>query len=317
MGEETGRKLNPEDLSRMNLRQLKSLEDIFCRCMEGKTALVTGGASGLGYTVVNRLCEAGAKVVIASRKEARGLRAVEDFRAKGYEVSWVQTDVSKVDSCYAAVKFTAETYGSLDILVTSAAGWSSYSYLDLPEEVYDRVLDVDLKGSYFMGQAAARYMVAHKIPGHIVFISSAAHMGEGPVGLGMNSYYAAAKAGVVAMTKTVSGELRQYGIHVNCVAPGGMLSAGVFTEGAEAFSLYGPEYKKVRDAHSKDIPLAMNPDMIALVVFAMCTPMADFMQGETVNVNGGTLMITQERPFSFTVEGCTPGPQNSSADHNS
>lgn len=309
MGEDARRKLNPEELSRMNLKQVKSLEDIFCNCMKGKTALVTGGASGLGYMVVNRLCEAGAKVVIASRGEERGKRAVADFKEKGYEVSWIQTDVSKVSSCYAAVDFTTKLYGSLDILVTSAAGWSSYSYLDLPEEVYDRVLDVDLKGSYFMGQAAARYMVANKIQGHIVFISSAAHMGEGPVGLGMNSYYAAAKAGVVAMTKTVSGELRQYGIRVNCVAPGGMLSAGVFTEGAEAFSLYGEEYKKVRDEHSKDIPLAMNPDMIALVVFAMCTPMADFMQGETVNVNGGTLMITQEKPFSFTVKGCVPGPR--------
>ncbi|MCI9507605.1 MAG: SDR family oxidoreductase [Oscillospiraceae bacterium] len=199
------------------------------------------------------------------------------------------------------------------MLVTCAAGWSSYSYLDLPEDVYDRVMDTDLKGSYFLGQAAARYMVTNKVKGKIVFISSAAHLGEGPKGIGMNSYYAAAKAGVVAMTKTVSGELRQYGINVNCVAPGGMLSAGVFTEGTEAFALYGPEYKAVRDAHGAGAPdatpLAMNPDEVALVVFAMCTPMADFMQGETVDVNGGTLMITQERPFSFTVEGCVPGPQ--------
>lgn len=308
MAENVQRQIDPEALSRMNAGQVASLQDVFCKCMEGKVALVTGGASGLGYMVVNRLCEAGAKVVIASRGEERGKRAVSDFKEKGYDVSWVKTDVSKVADCYAAVDFTTETYHGLDVLVTCAAGWSSYSYLDLPEEVYDRVLDVDLKGTYFIGQAAARYMVANKIKGKIVFISSAAHLGEGPKGLGMNSYYAAAKAGVVAMTKTVSGELRQYGINVNCVAPGGMLSAGVFTEGAEAFSLYGPEYKEVRDANSRQTPLAMNPDMIALAVYALCTPMADFMQGETVNVNGGTMMITQERPFSFTVEGCIPGP---------
>ena len=72
-----------------------------------------------------------------------------------------------------------------------------------------------MKGSYFLGQAAARYMVTNKVKGKIVFISSAAHLGEGPKGIGMNSYYAAAKAGVVAMSKTVSGELRQYGINVN------------------------------------------------------------------------------------------------------
>lgn len=101
-------------------------------------------------------------------------------------------------------------------------------------------MDTDLKGSYFLGQAAARYMVTNKVKGKIVFISSAAHLGEGPKGIGMNSYYAAAKAGVVAMTKTVSGELRQYGINVNCVAPGGMLSAGVFTdEGRGEKNLHG------------------------------------------------------------------------------
>lgn len=310
---EARRQLDPESLSRMNAANVTSLQDVFVNCMQGKVALVSGGASGLGYMVVSRLCEAGAKVVIASRGEARAQRALEDFKAKGYEVSWVQTDVSKVASCYEAVDYTTTTYGGLDVLVTCAAGWSSYSYLDLPEDMYDRVMDTDLKGSYFLGQAAARYMVANKIKGKIVFISSAAHLGEGPKGIGMNSYYAAAKAGVVAMTKTVSGELRQYGINVNCVAPGGMLSAGVFTEGTEAFALYGPEYKKVRDSHGAGAPdatpLAMNPDEVALVVFAMCTNMANFMQGETIDVNGGTLMITQERPFSFTVEGCVPGPK--------
>ena len=62
-------------------------------------------------------------------------------------------------------------------------------------------------------------------------------------------------------------------------------------------------------AHSKDTPVAMNPDQVALTVFAMCTPMADFIVGETVNVNGGALLLTQERPFSYTVKGCIPGPK--------
>ncbi len=299
---------DPESLSRMNAENAAPLQDIFCS-LKGKVALVSGGASGRGYMVVSRLCEAGAKVVIASRGKERGQRAVSDFKERGFEVSYVQTDVSSVEACYNAVDFTVKTYGRIDILVTSAAGWSSYSYLDLPEDVYDRVLDTDLKGSYFLGQAAARVMVRDKIKGKIVFISSAAHMGEGPVGLGMNSYYAAAKAGVVAMTKTVAGELKQYGIGVNCVAPGGMLSAGVFTEGSEAFQLYGEEYARIRKENGHKIPLAMNPDQVALTVFALCTPMSDFICGETINVNGGTLMITQEKPFSFTVEGCIPGPQ--------
>ena len=105
MTETRQRQIDPESLSRMNAAKVTSLQDIFVNCMKGKVALVSGGASGLVYMVVSRLCEAGAKVVIASRGEARAQRALEDFKAKGYEVSWVQTDVSKVASCYEAVDY--------------------------------------------------------------------------------------------------------------------------------------------------------------------------------------------------------------------
>lgn len=308
MAEDARRQMDPETLSKKNVDDIASLNEIFCTSLKGKVALVTGGASGLGYTVVNRLCEAGAQVVIASRGEERGKRAVSDFQEKGYDVSWVKTDVTKVADCYAAVDYAVETYGKVDVLVANAAGWSSYAYLDVPEEEFDRVVDTDLKGAYYIGQAVARQMVAKKIKGKIVFISSAAHIGEGPIGLVMNTYYIAAKAGVSAMTKGIAGELKQYGISVNCVAPGGMLSAGVLKEGNEAFKLYGEEYGNVRNAHGRETPLAMNPDLIALTVFALCTPMSDFMVGETINVNGGVLMNIQERPFSYMVEGCIPGP---------
>lgn len=300
---------DPEALASNSVKAVAPLQDIFCTSLKGKVALVTGGATGLGYSIVNRLCEAGASVVIASRNETRGKRAVSEFRERGYEVSYVQTDVTKVDNCYNAVDFAVKTYGHLDILVANAAGWSNYAYLDVPEEVFDRVVNTDLKGAYFIGQAAARVMVRDKIKGKIVFVSSAAHLGEGQIGIGMNTFYIAAKAGVAAMTKGIAGELRQYGISVNCIAPGGMLSAGVFTEGTEAGALYGEEYHKVRQLHNGKTPVAMNPDMVALTAFALCTPMSDYMVGETVNVNGGVLMNIQERPFSFTVEVCVPGPQ--------
>lgn len=304
------KKLDPKTLANDSLKTIASLQDIFCTSLKGKIALVTGGATGLGYNIVNRLCEAGASVVIASRNEDNGNKAVTEFRERGYEVSWVKADVTKINDCYEAVEYAVSQYEKLDILVANAAGWSNYSYLDVPESEFDRVIDTDLKGAYFTGQAAARAMVRDKIKGKIVFISSAAHMGEGPPNIVMNTFYVAAKAGVVAMTKGIAGELKQYGINVNCVAPGGMLTAGVFKEGTEASSLYGEEYLKIKQEHSHKTPLAMNPDTIALSVFALCTPMSDFMVGETVNVNGGVLMNIQEKPFSFTVEGCIPGPKN-------
>lgn len=302
---------NPDDFARMTLDRCVPLSDVFCTSLQDKVAIVTGGATGLGYNVVNRLAEAGAKVVIASRNEERGRRAVADFAERGYETSWCKTDVSSVESCYACVDYAVKTYGSLDILVTSAAGWDECAYLDVDEKTYDRVLDVDLKGSYFMGQAAARHMVANKVTGNIVFISSAAHLGEGPRGVGMNSYYQVAKAGVCALASAAASELKQYGIHVNCVAPGGMLSRAAVFEGSEKSSQYGPEYLELKKEMqtASPVPVAMNPDEVALVVFALCTPMASFMQGATVDVNGGALLNAQRKPFSYTVEGCIPGPQ--------
>ena len=296
-------------LARQNAESADSLSDIFCTSLKGRVALVTGGATGLGYNVVHRLAEAGAKVVIASRKEERGQKAVKEFTEQGYTVSWIRTDVSKVSDCQNAVDYTVKTYGKIDILVANAAGWSNYSYLDVTEKEYDRILDTDLKGAYFIGQAAARAMVRDTIKGKIIFISSAAHLGDGPSHTVMNTFYIAAKSGVAGMTKGIAGELRQYGIGVNCVAPGGMLSAGVFTEGSEAAALYGPEYEETRKLHGKDTPVTMNPDEVARVVYAMCTPMSDFMCGAVVDVNGGATLNFQEKPFSYTVEGCIPGPQ--------
>lgn len=311
--EDTPRQMpDPDKLASMALAQCQPLDKVFCS-LEGKAALVTGGATGLGYSVVNRLAEAGAKVMITSRNEGRGNAAVADFTAKGYDVRFTAADVSKVADCYAAVDATVEAFGSIDILVTCAAGWDEQAYLDVTEETYDRVLNTDLKGSYFCGQAAARKMVAAKTKGKIVFISSAAHKGEGPRGVGMNTYYQAAKAGVCAMTTGVAAELRQYGINVNCVAPGGMLSRGVFFEGAKNSSVYGPEYaqlkQELRANPLAQVPVAFNPDQVALAVFALCTPMSDFMQGATVDVDGGAVLNAQIKPFSTNVEGCIPGPQ--------
>ncbi len=307
MAEDMRRQINPESLAKRSADTAIPMQDIIR--LTGKVALVTGGGSGLGYTIVNRLAEAGAKVVIASRGEARGRKAVEDFTAKGYDVSWVKTDVSVVADCYKAVDYAVEKYGKLDILVCNAAGWSSCSYLDVSEELYDKILDVDLKGSYFMGQAAARHMVANKIRGKIIFISSAAHLGEGPSNLVMNTYYQAAKAGVTGLTRGVAEELKQYGINVNCVAPGGMLSAGVFTQGNDQVAKYGAAYMEARKKPAPETPLAMNPDEVGRVVFAMCTPLSDFMCGEVINVNGGTMLKFQTSPLSYTVEGRVPGPR--------
>ena len=287
---------------------LHSLPEIFCKDMAGKVAIVTGGATGLGYNIVNRLAESGVRVVIASRKESTGKKAEAEFNAKNLEVKWFQTDVSKVSDCYAVVDYAVEQYGKVDIVITNAATWSMYSFLDMPESAFDEVINIDLKGEYFIAQAAARIMVKQKIKGKIVFISSVAHKGSDTPKMGMMTHYNAAKGAVVSMTKGIAKELLQYGISVNCVAPGAMLTAGAITNASEAVVLYGQEFVEERGKYGREVPMVMNPDEIALVAFAMCTSMSDFIVGETIDVDGGSMFSFQAKPWSYTVEGCIPGP---------
>lgn len=304
--------MTPEMIASFSTRSVQaipSLAEVFVSALKGKTAIVTGGATGLGYNVVNRLAEAGANVVIASRSAEKGEKAVREFREKGCTVSFCQTDVTSVDACYQAVAFAEKTYGKVDILVANAATWSNYAFVDMKEEAFSAVMDTDLKGEYFMAQAAARSMIRNKVHGKIVLISSAAHLGCDSAKIGMMTHYNAAKGAVVSLTKGIAKELKQYGICVNCVAPGGMLSSGAVTNGSDAGKLYGAELLADRQAASRETPLAMNPDQVALVVYAMCTPMSDFMFGETVDVNGGVQLSFQEKPWSYTLEGCIPGPQ--------
>ena len=296
-------------LAEKSTEQLRTINEVFSEDMKGKVAIVTGGATGLGYNIVNRLVEAGVSVVIASRKEGIGKKSEKDFQNKNYNVIWFQTDVSEVDDCYKVVDFTVEKFGRLDILVANAATWSMYSFLDMPEEAFDAVINTDLKGEYFIAQAAARVMVQQETKGKIVFISSVAHKGSDAPKLGMMTHYNAAKGAIVSMTKGIAKELKQYGISVNCVAPGGMLTAGALTNSPEAFALYGPEFAEERSKYGRETPMVMNPDEIALVVLAMCTAMSDFIVGETIDVDGGSLLSFQAKPWSYTIEGGMPGPK--------
>lgn len=298
-----------EGIKLKSVEGLRPLNEIFIDDMKTKVAIVTGGATGLGYCVVNRLAEAGAKVVIGCQGEESGKKAESEFRAKGYEVSFCKTDVRTVDECYALVDFAVKTYGNVDILVTPAATWSMHAFLDMPEAEYDRVIDTNMKGEYFMAQAAARQMVKSKTPGKIVLISSVAYMASDADGTAMMTHYNACKGGVVSMTRGIAKELKQYGINVNCVAPGGMTTRGALTNGPEAGALYGEEYLEVRSTNGRMTPRTNTPDEVALLVYAMCTDMANFMYGETIIADGGSLLSFQQKPWSYTVEGCIPGPK--------
>ena len=206
-----------------------SLEEMLY--VKGKVAIVTGGTSGLGFCTAQRLLQGGAKVVIAGSSEEKGVNAVGLLKEAGLtEVRFCKTDLRKEAEVEQLVAFAAETYGSVDILVTAGGVWSFAHINDLPEEEFLRILDVNLAGAFRCAKHVSRYMIEHGVKGKIVLVSSNVAYLPQPV-FGGYAHYAASKGGVIAMTTEIAKELKRYGIMVNSVAPGGMMTPGGVSNG--------------------------------------------------------------------------------------
>ena len=287
-------------MSADSLEDLKPINKVFD--LRDKVAVVTGTV-GLALFVINRLAECGAKVVFGGRTEEWGQMAEASLREKGYEVSFFKTDVRKVEDCYALTEFAEKKYGTVNIVVPVAATWGPRAFVDMKEEEWDEVIDTDLKGQYFTIQAAARSMIRGGKGGKVVTIASVAHRGDDMRKIAMMTNYNAAKAGVVGMTKGMAKELKQYGINVNCVAPGGMLTPGAMMNSAKTSELYGAEWDADIMALSGGTPMSTTPDDMALMIITMCTDVSNFMYGQLIEVDGGSQFSFQEKPWSYTMEG--------------
>lgn len=271
--------------------------------LSGKNAIVTGGTTGLGYAITNRLAEAGAKVVIVGRSAEKGGIAEKQFRDRGLDVTYCQADITVVSECEKVVDFTEKTYGAVDILVNNAACWIFSAVLDQEEELYDRVMNLNVKALYFMTKYAARSMVKNHRPGKIVNISSTASVGQDNDGVGLLTSYNASKGAVVSLTIGMAKELRQYGINVNCVAPGGMDTYGNEYQSVNLENYmceYGWDMMEPMEKNF-DMPYC-NPDEVALTVFTYCTDLTSYVVGETVKASGGSHLSFQEKPFTITLE---------------
>ena len=288
------------EMSADPLEDVKPIGEVFD--LSGKVAVVTGSV-GLALFVINRLGECRARVVFGSRDAELGAMTEEAMRDKGYDVAFKQTDVRKVSDCEALVAFAEERYGTVDIVVPVAATWGARAFVDVKEDEWDDILDTDLKGQYFTVQSAARSMIRGKKGGKVVTIASVAHRGDDMNKLAMMTPYNAAKAGVTGMTRGVAKELKQYGINVNCVAPGGMLTPGAIGNNVTTSALYGADWDDAVAKNGSATPCTPNPDDVARMVLAMCTDVSSYMYGQVIEVDGGSQFSFQEQPWSYTMEG--------------
>lgn len=256
--------------------------------VKGKVAIVAGSTSGLGFCVAQRLCQGGAKVVISGSTEEKGTTAVALLKEAGHEVSFCKADMRSESDVEHLVAFTAETYGSVDILVTSGGSWSFAHINDLPEEEFMRVVDINLMGAFRCAKHVTKYMIEHGVKVKIVLVSSNSAYLSAPV-FGGYAHYVASKGGVIAMTQEIAKEVKRYGIMVNTVAPGGMMTPGALVNGP--VQSLAPEKqmeigKELQVAQLDGVPTA---DSVAIVVYGFCTRMADGVTGECIVADSGMM----------------------------
>lgn len=194
-----------------------------------RAVIVTGGAGGIGSAICRGLAEDGLGVVVADFDERAAQALAEEIRKKGGEAVAYKVDVASAASAGRMIQESAERFGQVDFLINGAGVMSRTPVVEMAEEEWDRVLRINLKGTFLCSQAAARYMIPRK-EGRIVNIAS----GRGIAGQPRAAHYAASKAGVIAFTKSLAKELAPHNVLVNAIAPGAtdtpMSRAGAATE---------------------------------------------------------------------------------------
>lgn len=243
------------------------------RTLEGRVAIVTGASSGLGKATLLKFASLGAITINFDINQERGDKLKEELTAQGMKTDFFKVNTGSYESVETAVKEIINRYGKIDILINNAGITRDSTLVKMSVENWQQVIDINLSGVFNCTRAVAPYMV-EKGYGRIVSISSV-------VGLYGNfgqTNYAAAKAGVIAMTKTWSKELGRKGVTANAVAPGFM-----HTEILDAMPA------EVLDNMKAKVPLKRlgKPEDIANINAFLVSDEADYINGATISVDGG------------------------------
>jgi len=246
--------------------------------LEGKVALVTGAQQGIGRGIALAFAREGADVGVNYLDDRVAAEKVSrEVRGAGRRAVLVPGDVARIADAPTMVARLSDELGGIDVLVNNAGVYPRVAFLEMRETDWDAVLDVNLKGSFFCAQAAARAMIAGGRRGTIINVASQAIRGAV-----RGVHYSASKGGVVAMTRSMALELAPHGIRVNALAPG-------LTDTAQ------PRHGNSEDelaAMGRAVPLGRmaQPDDIASVAVFLASDEARHMTGQTLHVNGGSYM---------------------------
>lgn len=243
---------------------------------EHKNAIVTGSARGIGKAIAEKLARSGLNVVISDILEDEAKATAREMETLGVKSLAVKTDISKMEDVEELVKTTISEWGSVDFLVNNAGITRDNLSIRMSEQEWDSVISINLKGTFLCSQLTAREMMKQRF-GRIVNVASII----GIMGNAGQANYAASKAGVIALTKSMARELGKRNITVNAVAPGFILT-----------EMTGMLSDKVKEEYAANIPLkrAGTPEDIAEAVHFLVSPGASYITGVILNVSGGLLI---------------------------
>ena len=246
--------------------------------LDGKTAIVTGGGRGLGQYMAEALSDAGANVVLCSRKKEALDEVKEGIEAKGGEALALACDVTEPDDVENVVKEAEERFGAIDVLVNNSGATWGASPLEMPLEKFDQVVWVNVRGTFLMSRAVGRRMIERGEGGKIVNISSVAGLVGGHPDYMQTIGYNSSKGAVISMTRDLATSWARYGINVNAIAPGWFPT-----------KMSGALIEQFEDRMLEDIPLHRfgNPEDIKGAILFLASPAADYVTGQTLVVDGG------------------------------
>jgi 3-oxoacyl-[acyl-carrier protein] reductase len=247
------------------------------KLLKDKVAVITGGANGLGKATAFLFSEHGAKVVIVDVNQDAGNKVVDEITNTGGVASFIKTDISKSAEVNKMMENVVSNYGGIDILINNAGILADARLVKMTEEEWDRVININLKGIFLCGQAAAKVMIEKDNGGVILNTSSV-------VGLYGNfgqSNYVASKAGVIGMTKTWARELGKANIRVNAIAPG-FIKTEILKDMPEKIINYMKEKVYLKRMGE--------PDDIANAFLYLASDMGKYVNSTVLSVDGGVVV---------------------------
>jgi len=250
--------------------------------LEGKRALITGAASGIGRAAARLFTREGAAVVLADRDMANGQAVAREIQQQGGQALFVACDVTRSDDCARAVEQTVAAFGGLDVVLNCAGIIVRRSVIDLEEADWDRVMDVNVKSVYLVAKFAIPAMQAGGRGGSIINISS----GWGLVGGPNAAAYCASKGAVVLLTKAMAIDFGPHNIRVNCLCPGDT-DTPMLRE--EARQLGEAESKFMAGAANRPLGRVGTPEEIAQAALFLASDASSYVTGTALVVDGGGL----------------------------